>query len=262
MKNSLITITFILSFCISIITATIDNSYAAGSDTESPKQVPWSFEGVSGKFNIPSIQRGLQVYREVCASCHGLKRIAYRNLKDIGFSNDEIKQIASEATVLDGPNDDGEMFERPGLPSDRFVGPFLNEKAARAANGGAFPPDLSLMVKARVDGANYMYSLLTGYGVAPTDFQLAEGKYYNKYFPGGQISMPPPIDDEQVEYSDGMPATKEQITKDVVNFLHWAAEPEMEERKSIGAAVLVYMFIFTLLFYIAKRRMWAKMKDM
>jgi len=258
MKNSLIITTFILSFCISSIIA--NDSYAAGSDTESPKQVKWSFEGIAGKFNIPSIQRGLQVYREVCASCHGLKRIAYRNLKDIGFNNEEIKQIASEASVLDGPNDEGEMFERSGLPSDRFVDPFLNDKAARSANGGALPPDLSLMVKARVDGANYIYSLLMGYGVAPADFHLAEGKYYNKYFPGNQIAMPPPIDLDSVEYSDGMPATKEQITKDVVNFLHWAAEPEMEERKTLGAAVLIYMFIFTILFYIAKRRVWARVK--
>ncbi len=224
------------------------------------KKVSWAFDGITGKFDIASVQRGYQVYREVCSTCHSMNRIAFRNLQQIGFSEEQVKQLASESAVTDGPDNEGKMFIRPGLPSDRFQAPFANEKAARAANGGAFPPDLSLMSKARTHGPDYMFSLLTGYKTAPHDVNMNAGKYYNAYFPGNQISMPPPIDDDSVEYADGTPATKEQISKDIVNFLQWSAEPEMEQRKSLGVKVLVYMFILTIMFYFAKKRIWSRIK--
>ena len=193
-----------------------------------PKEMKWNFDGVFGSIDRQSAQRGFQVYKEICSSCHSLKLVAYRNLTEIGFSEDEVKQIAAEYNVTDGPNDDGDMFDRPALPSDKFVSPFANEKAARASNGGAYPPDFSLIVKARHEGPSYIYSLITGYKDAPESFPMAEGKNYNPYFEGRQISMPAPItDDGQIEYKDGTYATKEQMTIDVVNFLQWAAEPEM-----------------------------------
>eukprot|EP00899_Mesostigma_viride_P017011 jgi/Mesvir1/25310/Mv20376-RA.1 len=164
----------------------------------------------------------------------------YRNLKDIGFSEAEIKQLAQKYTVKDGPNAEGEMFDRPALPSDRFVSPYPNEEAARAANNGAYPVDLSLIIKARQDGPNYVFSLLSGYQDAPADVKLMPGLYYNPYFEGGQIAMPPPLTEGQVTFSDGTPATVEQMAKDVVVFLQWAAEPEMEHRKSMGLKAYKY----------------------
>jgi ubiquinol-cytochrome c reductase cytochrome c1 subunit len=226
-----------------------------------PKKLNWEFEGFFGRFDKQSIQRGYQVYKEVCSACHGLKLVAYRNLQDIGFSENEVKQIAAEYVVTDGPDDSGEMFERPALPSDRFVSPFANEQAARAANGGAFPLDLSLIVKARHDGPNYVYSLLTGFAEAPDDFKMTEGKYYNPYFTGRQISMPPPLaDDGAVEYKDGTVATKEQMAIDVVNFLQFAAEPETEHRKQMGVRAMIFLATMTLLFAIAKKLVWRKLK--
>ena len=166
--------------------------------------------------------------------CHGIRQISYRDLKGIGYSNDEIKFIAAEYQVLDGPNDEGEMFERDARPSDKFVGPYENDKVARLANNGAYPPDLSLIVKARADGANYLYSLLNGYKDFPDNFEASEGMYYNEFYPGNQIAMPSPLMDDLVEYSDGTEATQSQIAKDVTSFLAWTAEPELEERKSLG----------------------------
>ena len=226
-----------------------------------PKHLNWEFDGFFGRFDKQSIQRGYQVYKEVCASCHSMKLMAYRNLQEIGFSADEVKQIASEYMITDGPDDNGDMFERPALPSDRFISPFANEQAARASNGGALPPDLSLIIKARHSGANYVYSLLTGYAEAPDNFVLTEGKSYNPYFPGRQISMSPPLpDDETVEYEDGTVATKEQMAIDVVNFLQFVAEPEMEARKQMGIKVIIFLAIMTILFVIAKKLLWKKVK--
>ena len=231
------------------------SAHAAG-DQKHPKDMHWQFDGMFGTVDRASAQRGLQVYREVCASCHGLKRVAFRNLMEIGFAEGEVKTIAADYSVQDGPNDEGEMFSRPGLPSDRFVSPFPNEKAARAANGGAYPPDLSLMVKARPDGANYLYSLMVGYEPAPSHVTLSPGQYYNPYFPGGLLAMPPPLSDGLVTYQDGTVASTEQMSKDLVNFLQWTAEPEMEQRKRMGIKVLVFLAIMTILFYIAKKRIW------
>lgn len=225
------------------------------------KEVPWKFEGAFGHFDRASIQRGYQVYREVCSACHSMNLLSYRNLQKVGFSEEEVKTIAASYNVKDGPNDDGEMFERPARPSDRFVSPYANENAARAANNGALPPDLSLIVKARPNGANYVYSLLTGYGEKiPEHVSIPAGMHYNPYFPGGQIAMAAPLSDGQVQYQDGTAATLDQSAKDVVNFLQWAAEPETEHRKSMGLKVLVYLAVFTLLFYLAKKRIWKNVK--
>jgi ubiquinol-cytochrome c reductase cytochrome c1 subunit len=226
-----------------------------------PKQMKWEFDNPFGRFDRASIQRGFQVYKEVCSACHSLKLVSYRNLAAIGFSQEEVKQIASEYLVSDGPNDDGEMFERPGLPSDKFVGPYANEQAARSANGGALPPDLSLIVKARHDGPNYVYSLLSSYADAPDGFHMNEGKYYNPYFEGRQISMPAPIsDDGQVEYKDGTYPTKEQVIIDVVNFLQWAAEPETEHRKKMGVRTMIFLGVLFLILIAAKKAVWKNIK--
>lgn len=235
------------------------NALANSADVH-PKEVPWQFEGAFGTVDRQAAQRGFQVYKEVCSSCHALEYMSYRNLQDIGFSEDEVKAIASSVNVTDGPNNEGEMFERPGRPSDRFKKPFANEQAARASNGGAYPPNLSLMVKARPNGANYVYSLLTGYEDAPHDMKMGVGMNYNKYFPGHQIAMAKPLSDGQVEYMDGTTASVEQMAKDVTVFLQWAAEPEMEQRKRMGIKVFIYLGIFTVLFYLAKNIIWRDVK--
>ena len=234
------------------------SSFGAIADTPAkrPLQLVWPFEGIFGTFDRQAAQRGAQVYLEVCSTCHSNHNFYYRNLKDIGFSEAEIKQLAQKYTVKDGPNAEGEMFDRPALPSDRFVSPYPNEEAARAANNGAYPVDLSLIIKARQDGPNYVFSLLSGYQDAPADVKLMPGLYYNPYFEGGQIAMPPPLTEGQVTFSDGTPATVEQMAKDVVVFLQWAAEPEMEHRKSMGLKVMIFLLVFTVFFYMAKKKIW------
>lgn len=233
---------------------------AIAADQPKLKKMQWPFEGFLGTFDRAAAQRGFQVYKEVCASCHALEKLSYRNLKEIGITEPEIKEIAKQYTVRDGPNDEGEMFDRPAIPSDKFVKPFKNEQAARAANGGAYPLDLSLIIKARHDGANYLYSLLTGYENPPEGFKLMDGLYYNVAFPGHQIAMPKPLSDGQVVFADGTRNSIEQMSHDLVIFLQWAAEPEMEHRKSMGLKVMIYLAMFTILFYIAKKRIWSKLK--
>ncbi len=231
----------------------------AASDQKEPRDAYWAFDGMFGTVDRPAAQRGFQVYKEVCAACHGLERIAFRNLQEIGFSEAEVKALAATYQIEDGPNDAGEMFQRPGRPSDYFPSPFPNENAARAAHSGAFPPDLSLIIKARQDGANYVHSLLTGYEPPPAGVMLEGAQSYNPYFPGGKIVMPPPLADEQVAYEDGTEASIEQMSHDVVTFLQWAAEPEMEARKRMGIKVLIYLAIFTVFMYLAKRNLWRKL---
>lgn len=231
----------------------------ASQEVLHPRQMRWQFDGVFGTFDKTSIQRGLQVYKEVCSACHGLTRVPFRRLQDIGLSEAEVKALAAEYTYQDGPNDDGDMFDRPGRPSDKFPSPYANEKQARATNNGAYPPDLSLIVKAREDGPNYVYSLLTGFKDAPKNITVPEGMHYNPYFSGGLIRMAPPISDGVVEFQDGTEATKQQVAHDVVNFLQWAAEPEMEMRKRMGVKVMIFLGIFTVLFYVAKKRVWREL---
>ncbi len=254
---------FILFLFIPFISFANEHGEEAALSTTAlhPKQMKWSFDGIFGSIDRAAAQRGFQVYKEICSSCHGLKLLSYRNLEQIGFTPDEVKQIAAEYSVTDGPNDDGEMFERPGLPSDHFVGPYANENAARSANGGALPPDLSLIIKARHDGPNYVYSLLTGYAQAPEGFPMAEGKNYNPHFEGRQIAMPAPInDDGQVEYKDGTYAAKEQMVSDVVNFLQFAAEPEMERRNKMGIRTMIFLGVLLVILLAAKKAVWKKLK--
>jgi cytochrome c1 len=218
---------------------------------------PWSWLGVFGQYDKAQLKRGFQVYHEVCSNCHSLQLLSYRNLAKLGFSEDEVKAIAAEKQVQDGPNDQGEMFQRPARPADRFVPPFPNEQAARVANNGALPPDLSLITKARKGGPDYVYGILTGFKDAPEGFALTEGMFYNDAFAGHQIAMPPPISDDIVSYADGTAASKEQIAKDIVAFLNWAAEPEMDTRHTLGLKVLLFLVVLTALFYALKRKIWS-----
>ncbi len=223
------------------------------------KKMSWPFEGPVGQVDRQAAQRGFQVYKEVCAVCHSMNQLSYRNLTALGFSEAEVKEIAKSVTIHDGPNDQGDMFDRHGIPSDKFVRPFANDEAAKAANNGAIPPDLSLIIKAREDGANYVHSLLTGYTSPPEGFKLMTGSNYNAYFPGHQIAMPNPLSDGQVQYMDGTHASVDQMSHDVVIFLQWAAEPEMEARKSMGLKVTIFLVVFIIVFIAAKRRVWARL---
>lgn len=230
---------------------------SAATGTSAPPSLSWSFDGPFGTFDRGALQRGFQVYKEVCAACHSMRLLSYRNLREIGFSEAAVKAIAAEVQVTDGPNDDGEMFERPGVPSDRFKSPFPNDKAARVANNGSLPPDLSLIAKARKGGPDYLHAVVTGYDDPPSGFQLADGMNYNKYFPGHQIAMAAPLSDDRVEYADGTKATVDQMARDVSEFLMWAAEPKLEDRKRLGLKVVLFLLVLTGLFYAAKRKVWS-----
>ncbi len=235
---------------------------AAGSGENAalpPRTVAWSFEGPFGSFDRAALQRGFQVYREVCAACHSLDYIAFRNLADDGgpgFTEDAVKALAAEYTVEDGPDEFGDMFERAGKPSDYFPAPYPNENAARAGNGGAFPPDLSLIAKARVNGPNYIYSLLTGYTDAPAEFDLGDGLSYNAYFKNRQIAMAEPLIEDLVEYADGTPAGVDQMASDVTQFLMWTAEPKLEERKGLAIPTLLYLLVLAVLLYMSYKKVW------
>lgn len=217
----------------------------------------WTFDGVFGRFDRQQLQRGFQVYREVCSSCHGLDYIAFRNLTALGYSEDQTKVLASEYIVEECCDDQGDIFDRPAIPADYMPNPYPNEQFARASNNGALPPDLSLMTKARHGGPDYVYSLLLGYEEASADAELMDGMYYNTAFEGNQIAMAEQLFDELLEYSDGTVATSDQMAKDVAAFLHWAAEPKLEIRKQTGIRVLLFTFVFTVLAYFLKRRIWA-----
>ena len=223
----------------------------------------WTFKGLFGKFDRASLQRGYQVYTEVCAACHSMKYLSYRNLSEKGgpeFSVAQAKAIAASFEVRDGPNADGEMFDRPGKLSDKFVMPYENVKAAEAANGGAYPPDMSVLVKARGGGVDYIYSLLQGYEEAPSGMILDEGVHYNKYMYGNKIKMSAPLSDGIVEYSDGTNASVEQMSKDVTTFLMWAAEPSLEARHQMGFKAILYLIILTTLVYFSMKRIWSRIE--
>lgn len=226
-------------------------------EAQAPAAQAWSFEGIFGRFRHPDVQRGLQVYLQVCANCHGLELVAYRDLAGIGYSEDQIAAIAAEYEVEDGPDENGDMFQRPARPSDRFVSPYANDKAAAAANGGKAPPDLSLMYKARAGGADYIRALLTGYEDAPAGIEVPAGAGYNPYFPGHFIVMPQPLYGDDVAYADGTGATIEQEARDVASFLAWAAEPSLDKRKRMGLAVMLFTIVMTGLFYASKRKVWS-----
>ena len=224
----------------------------------------WSFKGLFGKFDRAALQRGYQVYTEVCASCHSMKYLSYRNLSEKGgpeFSEAATKAIAASFEVTDGPNADGEMFTRPGKLSDKFVKPYDNVKAAQAANGGAYPPDMSVLVKARGGGVDYIYSLLLGYEDPPSGVTLDDGVYYNKYMYGNKIRMAAPLSDGIVEYGDGTNASVEQMSKDVTTFLMWAAEPHLEARHQMGFKAIVYLIILTILVYFSMKKIWSRVES-
>ncbi|PCI37886.1 MAG: cytochrome c1 [Rhodospirillaceae bacterium] len=247
---------FLIASLLGLVFVMPTASVSAASGVTLPVQ-KWSFDGIFGKFDRPAIERGSQVFFEVCANCHSLDLLSYRNFVEIGMDKQAITDLASEYEVQDGPNMEGDMFMRPGRLSDYVVGPYSNEQSARAAHEGSFPPDLSVMVKARKGGANYIYALLTGYSEdVPADFNEDDGGYYNQYFPGNRIAMSPPLEEDSVEYEDGTPATLEQQSRDVVNFLAWAAQPELEERKSLGVKVMLYLLVLTALLYALKRSIW------
>ncbi|KAH9993704.1 cytochrome c1, component of the mitochondrial respiratory chain [Russula compacta] len=225
-----------------------------------PAAYPWSHKGWLDSFDHASIRRGYVVYKEVCAACHSLDRIAWRNLVGVSHTADEVKAMAEEVEYTDGPNDQGEMFQRPGKLSDYMPRPYPNDEAARASNQGALPPDLSLIIKARHGGADYLFSLLTGYIDPPAGVELRDGMNYNPYFPGGAISMPRVLFDGLVEYDDGTPATASQMAKDVTTFLNWAAEPEHDERKKIGIKAVILFSTLTALSLYVKRFKWNVIK--
>ena len=224
----------------------------------------WTFKGLLGKFDRASLQRGYQVYTEVCAACHSMKYISYRNLMEKGgpeFSEAQVKAIAASFDVTDGPNADGEMFSRPARLSDKFPMPYPNEKAAQAANGGAYPPDMSVLAKARKGGVDYLYSVLLGYEDPPAGVTLDEGVYYNKFMYGNKIKMPKVLEDDLIEYSDGTPVTEEQMAKDVVTFLMWSAEPHLETRHKMGFRAIIYLIILTVLVYFSMKKIWSRIES-
>jgi ubiquinol-cytochrome c reductase cytochrome c1 subunit len=221
-----------------------------------PKQ-KWSFDSIFGTYDLAAAQRGFQVYSEVCANCHSMNQLYYRDLTGLGLTGEQVKAIASGFEVPLGLNDAGEPVSGPATPSSRFRNPFPNEKVARAVNNGALPPDLSLIVNAREGGADYIYDLLTGFADPPPDVKMQPGMNYNKYFPGHQIAMRQPLSDGQVDYADGTKNTLEQEARDVVTFLAWAANPELAERKKIGVRIALFLVLMTGVTYAVKRQIWA-----
>jgi cytochrome c1 len=242
-----------------------------------PTPQSWSFAGPFGQYDPQQLQRGFKVFREVCSTCHSMKLVSFRNLADPGgphFTEAQAAAIAATFQVTDGPNDQGQMFQRPGKIADTFPPPFPNEQAARAALGGGLPPDMSTLAKAReynegfsgflIDpftmyqeqGPDYIHAIINGYTNPPAGFALPPGTYYNKYFPGGAIKMPPPLRDGQVQYTDGTPQTLDQYGRDVGAFLMWAAEPKLDERKQLGFQVMIFLIVLTGLLYFTKKRVW------
>ena len=253
---------FLKIFSLIIIFSGLSFSTLAAEKIEYLK-TDWSFKGLFGKFDRSALQRGYQVYTEVCSSCHSMKYLSYRNLAEKGgpeFSEAEAKAIAASFEVKDGPNADGEMFLRPGKLSDKFVMPYENVKAAQAANGGAYPPDMSVLVKARGGGVDYIYSLLQGYEDPPAGVTLDDGVYYNKYMYGNKIKMANQLSDGLIEYGDGTSATVEQMSKDVTTFLMWSAEPHLESRHQMGFKAIVYLIILTILVYFSMKRIWSRIE--
>jgi ubiquinol-cytochrome c reductase cytochrome b/c1 subunit len=252
----------------------------SGHHEKKPEVHAWSFAGVFGTYDKAQLRRGFKVYKEVCSTCHSIKMLAFRNLSQRGgpeFSEKEVAELAATYKVKDGPNEQGEYYDRPARPSDHVPPPFANEQAARAAMSGAYPPDMSVLAKARgygrgfptflldalpglsyqEHGVDYVASLLKGYGEPPHGVTVPEGQFYNAYMPGNRIGMPPPLSDGAVTYDDGAPQTVDQYAKDVTAFLMWVAEPHLEARKHIGQAVLAFLIVFAALLYFTKRKIWA-----
>jgi cytochrome c1 len=262
---------------VSIVVISLSALPAARAQEDAPPRQRWSFAGPFGMYDQAQLQRGFKIYREVCSTCHSLKLLAFRNLADPGgpnFTEAQATAVASEYQVQAGPNDQGQMFERPGRLADYFPPPFPNDEAARAAMGGALPPDMSVLAKARgyewgfpwfildaftqyqEDGPDYIHAILNGYTNPPAGFTLPPGAQYNKYFPGHAIGMPKPLSDGQVEYTDGTPTTVDQYGKDIAAFLMWAAEPTLDARKRLGFQVMIFLIVLSGLLYFTKKRVW------
>ena len=249
-------------FIYPIIIISVNNSMA--TENVNLLENKWSFEGLFGTFDRSSLRRGYQVYKEVCSTCHSIRLLSYRNLSEKGgpeFSTEDTKNIAASFEVIDGPNSEGDMFTRPGRLSDKFVKPYANIQAAKSANGGAYPPDMSVLVKARKGGANYIYSILLGYENPPKDINLEEGVYYNKFMPGYNIKMPNVLSDGLLDYADGTEATSQQMAKDVATFLTWASEPSLEARHKMGFKVILYLIILALLVYLSMKKLWSRIES-
>jgi len=241
---------------LAIALPAVGPAMAAGEAPTPPAQ-NWSFERLLGTFDLAAAQRGFQVYSEVCSACHSMRLLSYRDLAGIGLTNEQIRAIAAAVTVPQGLDDQGQPKEGPGTPASRFRSPFPNDIAARAGNNGALPPDLSLLSNAFLNGPDYIYGVLTGYADPPANMTLMDGMNYNKFFPGHQIAMPKPLSDGQVTYADGTTASVEQMSRDVVTFLSWAANPEMVERKQMGVRVILFLLLMTCVTYAVKRKIWA-----
>lgn len=260
------------------MTVAATSVYAAAYPKNKPREQDWSFAGPFGTFDKGQLQRGLKIYVENCSACHALSRVYFRNLADLGYSDEQIAALAEQYEVEDGPDEFGDTFFRPAQASDAFPSPFPNQEAARAANAGAYPPDLSLMAKARApkrgfpqfvidpfvnyteNGPDYIYSLLTGYkDEIPDDVEVSDGLWYNPYFANGvALAMAPPLFEDMHVYDDGTPATIDQMSKDISAFLMWTAEPHLEERKQLGFRVLVFLLIFAALLYLSKKQVWSR----
>ena len=250
--NRIILIIFISTVSFSVHSEETNKNYV---------KTNWSFKGIFGVFDRASLQRGYQVYQEVCSGCHSVQLLSYRNLSEKGgpeFSVEEAKAVAAQFEVEDGPNSDGEMFMRPGRLSDKFVKPYPNVEASTAANGGAYPPDMSVLAKARKGGADYIYSLLLGYEEAPAGFEIDERVYYNKYMSGNKIKMTAPLSDGLIEYSDGTQSTTAQMAKDVTTFLVWVAEPHLESQHRMGFKAIIYLIVLLTLVYMSKKKIWSR----
>lgn len=241
----------------------IGSAHASG-DTPKPPALDWSFKGIIGSYDRAALKRGFQIYKEVCANCHSLRLVAFRNLQAIGFTEEQVKEIASGYQVVAGPDDegnfivDGDLRKRPAVAADRFPPPYPNDNAARSAQNGALPPDLSLIVRSRLGGPDYIHALLTGYKEeAPEGVTLAAGMNYNTYFPGHQIAMSPPLMEGVITYEDGTPTTVDQYAKDVTAFLTWTSMPEQDDRKRLGIKAILFLIVLTGMMYALKRKIWA-----
>jgi len=239
-----------------VSTCLISPAFAQHGGEVEPPKVGWSFNGPVGTYDRASLQRGFQVYNEVCSSCHSMKLLAYRDLEGIGLNEEQIKAIAATKDISGGTDDNGQPVERKGTPADAFKSPFPNDKAARAANGGALPPDQSSIVNAREGGADYIHGLLIGYKDAPAGLNVQPGQYYNEYFPGHLLAMPPPLTDARVTYADGTKATVDQMALDVTQFLEWTSNPEAETRKRMGVKAVIFLCLMTGLTYAVKKKVW------
>jgi ubiquinol-cytochrome c reductase cytochrome c1 subunit len=248
---------FLLALAVAVVVACMSAAPVAAQDTPEPPSQNWSFDGIFGTPDLAAAQRGFQVYSEVCSNCHAMHQLHYRDLTGIGLTDEQVKAVASTFTVPQGLDDQGQPKDGPATPASQFRSPFPNEKAARAAMNGAYPPDLSLIINAREGHANYVYGILTGYATAPAGFTMQDGMNYNQYFPGHQIAMPQPLQDGRVTYTDGTPNTVDQMARDVVTFLYWASNPETVERKQMGVRVILFLILLTGVTYAVKRMIWS-----